>query len=267
MSILLANDLIFKEIDTIDVFEIGTGNFMFSLDELTSSSIAQTQETQDVTGKGGRLLSRTKKNKGVTISGSNGVVSAGLMALQTGGEFVNKDDATIMWNDTLTVKSGAAATTYKAVGTTGAEIVELYIKDANNAVTVQLQQASAVAAGKFTYDPATKALKFHTDVADGTEIIVYYKRKISAVVLDNDSDVYSGQAMLYVNGLAEDKCANVYRVQFFFPKVDFNGNFSIEMGDSQTAHAFEASAMAGACGAGAKYYTYTIFGANTADAK
>lgn len=117
----------------------------------------------------------------------------------------------------------------------------------------------------FTYAPATKALAFHTDVVDGTEIVVYYKRKIQADVLENESDNYSGKCALFIDALAEDKCSNVYRIQFYIPKADFSGEFSFEMGDNQTVHAFEAEALAGACGAGGALWTYTIFGANAAD--
>ena len=276
----LANDLIFTNIDTITAFDPTSGNYLFTLDELTSSTIAHTEETQDITGKNGRLLSRTKRNKGVTISGTNGIVSGGLMALQTGGEYTDKEDAEVMWSETLTVETktvsstttSKATTTWKAVGTAGAEIAELYIKTSSNGLGTELTQATTLATGKFTYDPSTKTLSFYVDsetgaeIADGTEIYVCYKRKVAATTLDNDSDVYSGKAMLYVDGLAEDRCSNVYRVQFFFPKVDFTGEFSLEFSDSgQVAHSFEATAMAGACGAGTKYYTYTVFGANTAD--
>lgn len=58
----------------------------------------------------------------------------------------------------------------------------------------------------------------------------------------------------------------MYHIQFFVPKADFSGEFSIEMGDNQTVHAFEAEALAGACGAGGNLWTYTVYGANTEDA-
>lgn len=79
------------------------------------------------------------------------------------------------------------------------------------------------------------------------------------------SDSYSGKCLLYIDAFAEDKCSNVYRIQFLIPKADFSGEFSFEMGDSQTVHAFEAESLAGACGAGGALWTYTIFGANAAD--
>ena len=265
MSIALGNDIIFKEIDTIDVFDITTGDFMFTIDEATDFSIAHTEETQDVTGKNGRILSRTKRNKGITVSGTNGVISAGMLSLQTGGEFTN-GETEIMWTDYLTVQSNAAATNYKAIGTAGAEIVSLIVKDPNGGAGTELTQDATAAAGKFAYDPETKALSF-SGVADKSEIVVRYKRNISAISLNNDSDKYSGKAMMYVNGLAEDKCANQYRAQFYFPKVDFSGEFTLDFGDAQTVHNFEATAMAGACGAGDTYYKYTVFGVNAEDAE
>lgn len=259
------NDITITSLETITAFDIVTGNYKFTLDELQTASLAQSQESTEVTGKAGRKLAKLKRNKAVTVSGTNGLVSGGLLEMQTGGKFENKATE-VLWTDYLTVKSSAANTQWKAVGTTGAEIEALYIRNADGTLGDELEQAAAAAAGKFTYDPSTKALGFHTDVADGSEVVVYYKRKITADVLENESDSYSAKCALYIDALGEDKCANVYRIQFFIPKADFSGEFSFEMGDNQTVHAFEAEALAGACGACGQLWTYTIFGANTADA-
>lgn len=259
-------DITITSLETISAFDLVTGNYRFTLDELQNATIANTQESTEITGKGGRKLSNLKRNKAVTISGTNGLVSGGLLEAQTGGKFENKATE-VMWTDYLTVSGNKAATKYKAIGTTGAEIEALFIRNADGSVGEELVQASTDGAGKFTYTPGTKALTFHTDVADGTEVIVYYKRRIKADVLDNESDVYSEKCTLYIDAFGEDKCGNVYRIQFFIPKADFSGEFSLEMGENQTAHAFEAESLAGACGAGGSLWTYTVFGVNTADAE
>lgn len=261
----MINDLTITSLETISAFDITTGAFKFALDELQNTSIAQSQESTEITGKGGRKLATLKRNKSVTISGSNGMVSCGLLELQTGSNFQNKATE-VLWTDYLTVVTDNKATTsYKAIGTSGAEIEALYLKNNDGTLGALLEQDSTAAAGKFAYAPATKELSFHTDVAVGTEIVVYYKRKITADVLENQSDIFSGKCALYIDALAEDKCANVYRVQFYFPKADFNGEFTFEMGDNQTVHSFEAEALAGACGAGGTLWTYTVFGNTTED--
>lgn len=268
------NDVTITSLETITAFDITTGNFKFVLDELQSATIAQSQDKTDITGKQGRKLSSLKRNKAVTISGNNGLVSGGLMELQTGGAFENKA-TTVMWTDYLVVNDSEATTSYKAVGTAGNEIESVYVKNKDSTLGKKLMQDATVAEGKFTYDPATKKLAFYQgsgdntpEIDNGTEIVVYYFRKIQADVLTNMSDTYSGKCALYVDAFGEDKCANVYRIQFYIPKADFNGDFSIEMGENQAVHAFEAESLSGACGvvgAGSALWTYTVFGVNSED--
>lgn len=261
----MTKDLTFTSLETITAFDISSGNYLFTLDELQKATISQSQEATEVTGRGGRKLNSLKKNKAIKISGTNGLVSNGLMEMQTGGKFEEKATE-VMWADYLTVNSQAATTTYKAVGTTGAEIVGMYVKGADGQAIKTLSQGAEVSSGVFTYAPESKALAFHTDVDDGTEIVVYYKRKIQADVMDNSSTEYSKKCMLYVDALAEDDCSNVFRVQIFIPRADFSGEFSMDFGDSQTVHAFEAEGLTGSCGGGSNLWTYIVFGADAADA-
>ena len=100
---------------------------------------------------------------------------------------------------------------------------------------------------------------------------MFYTRKIEADVLANDSAKYSEKLRLVVDATAEDKCSNVYHLQIEIPKADFNGDFDIAMGDSQATHAFEANSLVstancGGSGIGGALWTWTIFGANVADA-
>ena len=260
------NDVTITSVETITAFGLVSGSYLFTLDELQNTTINQTQEKSDVTGKGGRKISSIKRNKAVTISGANGMISGGLLELQTGGNFENKA-TTVRWTDYITVGTGnKASTAYKAIGTSGAEIIDLFIRNADGTLGTKLEQAAAAAAGKFAYDPDTKELSFHTDIAEGTEIVAYYDRKITADTLVNKSDKYSEKCTLYVDTLGEDKCGNVYRVQFYIPKADFSGEFGLEFGDNQPVHNFEAEALAGACGTAGQLWTFTMFGANAADA-
>ena len=278
---MYVGDYLITSLETITGFGIGTGNFLFALDELQNGSIANTEETSDITGKAGRKLAKLKKNKGATVSATNGMLSGGLLEAQTGGAFENKATE-VMWTDYLTVDTNHKATTsYKGIGTAGAEIISLYLKDSNGVATTGLVQGTTAAAATagdstanppvaatpqtFAYNPSTKEITFDSGVTAGTEIVVCYKRKIQADVLSNDSDKFAVKCTLYVDALGEDKCGNIYRLQFYFPKADVSGEFSFDLGDNQTVHAFEAEALAGACGQNGQLWTYTVFGANAAD--
>lgn len=82
--------LILTSLETITAFDIVSGAFKWVLDELQNATIANTQETTDITGKQGRLLNTLKRNKAVTVSGNNGLLSGGMLETQVGNSFQNK---------------------------------------------------------------------------------------------------------------------------------------------------------------------------------
>lgn len=259
-------DITITSLETITVFDILTGNYRFTLDELQDCSISQAQDTTEITGKGGRKLNTLKRNKAITVTGTNGLISGGLLEMQTGGKFENAATE-VMWSEHVTTdENGLAKVTFAATGTEGNEIVGLYLKNADNTLGAKLVQDAEVADGKFTYTPASKELNLgaaHKNV----EVVAYYKRKIAADVLVNDSDVYSEKGIIYIDAIGEDKCSKLYRVQIQIPKGDFSGEFSIDMGGDQSVHGFEIESLAGACGTGGQLFSYIVFGVDAEDAK
>lgn len=293
------NDISITSIETITAFDIVTGAYKWTLDELQNATIANTQETTDITGKQGRLLNTLKRNKAVTVSGNNGLLSGGMLETQVGNAF-KSGASSVMVPEYVTVTKNTGGTLtatieHTAVGTAGNEIEKIQVRGANGVAGKELVQVLAQTtgdngestntvpgAGQFTYDAKTKTITFFAgkeavttgqettpavaaDVEEGAQVLVHYFRKIQADVLENLSDRYSDKVALYIDAFAEDKCANVYHVQFYIPKADFNGNFNIEMGDSQSAHSFEARSLAGACGTTGALWTYTIFGNDAED--
>lgn len=260
----MMNDLAIVSLDTITCYGL-TGEYLFTMDELQSASINNTQEKVDITGKGGRKLNSLKRNKAVTVSGTNGLLSGGLLELQTGGAFAENDAAPILWTEYVVVNGDKATTEYAAVGTAGAEITALYVKNAGNGISKILEQAESAAEGKFAYASSTKELTFAADeIEDGTEIVVQYMRNVAGNVLENMSESYSKKCQMYIDATAEDQCSNQYHVQFYIPRADFSGDFDVALGDNQTVHAFEAESLSGGCGGGKSLWTYTVFGATAA---
>ena len=263
-------DITITNLETIKAFGLD-GVPRFVLDELQNAKIANTQEEQEVTGKAGRKLNRLKKNKAVTISGTNGLISGGMMEAQTGGTFANKASTPVSWTDYLSITSNEAETNYKAVGTAGAEIDAVYVKAADGTLETKLEQAATAAEGKFAYNPGTKKLTFNSgDYDDGTEIVVFYTRNIAGAVLANESDKFSEKLTLYIDGFGEDICGKTYRIQFYIPKADFTGDFDLDLGGDQTVHSFEAESLASAgcssLGNSGALWTYTIFDSDAPDA-
>ena len=257
-------DLTPTSVETITAFDMN-GDFLFTLDELQSVTIGHSEDTVEITGRQGRLLNTLKRNKAVPLSGNNGMVSMGMLGAQIGAD-VTSGTTTYLHNERLTVNSDKATTTYKAVGTAGKEIVAVRLMNGDALGTV-MEQASTAAAGKFAYNPTSKQLTFNDgELPDGTEIAVFYNRKINANTLTNPSDKYGYKAEIFLDVIMEDMCSKVYRVQFHFFRMDFNGTFDLEFGENQAVHAFEANSLSTGCNSKGELWEATIFESDTADA-
>ena len=75
-------DITITSLETITAFDLVTGAYKFTLDELQSATLAHAQEKTEITGRAGRKLSSLKRNKSVTVSGTNGLLSTVLLELQ-----------------------------------------------------------------------------------------------------------------------------------------------------------------------------------------
>lgn len=260
-------DLAITSLDTMDLFKMN-GDYWFTLDELQNATISNTMEKNDIVGRAGRKISSLKRNKAVTVSGTNGMISGGLLEAQTGGTFEDRAKTQIMYTDYVTIQGNEATLSYAPVGTEGAEINALFIRNADGAANAKLEQAAEAGAGKFVFAPSTKKVTFNTgDYEDGTEIVVFYFRNIAAPVMINNSEAYAQKAEVFINGTAEDKCGKVYHIQFHIAKGDFNGEFDLEMGDDQAVHNFEIESLVGGCGKGGNsvLWELTVFGFDAED--
>ena len=253
------NKLTITQIDQITCFN-NANELEFIMDEIQEGSINNTQEKVDITGKGGRKISSLKKNKGVTVSATNGLLVGGALAAQTGSE-VEQGTFKVRVTDIIVVNANAGVTVQEAVGTVGAEIGTLYKKNANGSLGEKLTQvASVTQTGEFAYDNGTKALTFFEgDLADGSEVVAFYDVEVESAKISNDSETYSKTLKMYIDVTAQDNCDNMYHGQFIIPRADFNGEFDLSMGGDPTVHAIEAESLAGGCTGSTVLWDFIIY--------
>lgn len=263
MSITTIDGWTLTEIDTVCGFK--NDHNLFELDEVQNFTMNMTEEIKEITGKTGTVLNTTKSNKAVKGSGTNGLLSGGLMAVQTGsGE--TTEGIVILHKESIIIT--AAMATANAItlagtpyGTVGAEVPELFIKKADGSTAQKLTQATA--AGTGTYSVNGKAVEFSTGVlAEGDEVYGWYSVKLAdnvAARMTNDGDKYSGEAELYVSGLAKNGCGVEAEFQIYIPRADFVGNWDLEVGDNQTTHKFEFTSLKNKCSTISKFWDFTIF--------
>lgn len=234
---------------------------VFELDEIQNFALNNTEETKEITGKGGTVLNTQKTNKGVTGSGTNGLLSGGLMSIQTGSDEVTKDIIIKYFEDDVPVTEADTFTLAKTpVGTSGSEVPYIIVKKADGS-KVRLEQATSASAGK--YSVSGKVVTFNEgEVVVGDEITAYYDVELTddkAVQIVNSGDKFSGEVELVVTGMAKNNCGEEAQFQLIVYRADFVGNWNLEVGDNQTVHSFEFTSLKNACSKSKAFWAFTIF--------
>lgn len=236
------------EVVDFTLFGHADNKIVCALEELTTISIANNEETTDLTGKNGRVLDTMKQNKSVTITGSNGIISSGLISAQTGGTLEEVESYPVRWCETIQLTDPLGVTLqYKPVGLPGMEIMTIARELPGGAVDTlhQLSQGTAAATGVFEYDPTTKVIEFaEGEFEQGDVIRVYYTRNVPVSHVDNPSDTFSQEGKAMLNCTTKDLCGNYYHSQLWIPRAALTGNFTMDMGGEQALHNFELKALA-----------------------
>ena len=231
----------------------------FIMDELQDTTISNTQDNNDITGKNGNVIGTLKRNKAVTVSGNNGLIVSGGMAAQSGSD-VETGTFIIRATDVVTVTSNSATLSGTPVGAEGAEIVTLRKKGSNGMLEGNYEQdATASATGKFSYADGTITF-FAGDFKDGDQVVVFYDMEVeNATKVSNNADQYSKVLKAYLDCQVQDKCDNVYHGQFIFPRADFTGNYDITLGGTDNVLAYEFRSLKNLCSVGPEAGTYWDF--------
>lgn len=264
MANVTINGFTITSLETIHAYNRVTGLCELYLDELQDTTIENSEDTQDITGKGDRLLKQIKKNKAVTVSGTSALICGDLMAAQTGSEVQNSDTTKIRKPDIIDVPKGAktAKTTYKAVGEVGTEIVMLCTLTQNGALGDKFTQGAVASATEFTYEPTTQVITLPTDLTKNgdVKIVAFYDYETSGATVSNLSDVFGKTLKVYVDCIGTDVCDREYKCQFVIPRGQFSGEFSISMGGDQTVQEFTINTLVDVCaGSDAKLFDFIVY--------
>lgn len=249
--------------DQIVGFDRSTGSLDMIIDELNDFTLSHEEEKTDITGKGGRTISSLKKNKKVTGSGTNGMLSGGALAAMLGAD-IEDGKYKIRYTDAITVTANKGVTTEVAVGTAGNEIGTIYVRDENNAYISGgkklIQTSAEPATGEFSYNPETKEVTFFAgDVADGVEVIAFYDAEVTGKKITNDADKYSKTLQLFIDVTCQDGCDNLFHGQFIIDRADFTGTFDIQGGSDPATQGFEFTSMPNLCTGKSDLWSFILF--------
>ena len=236
------------------------GECEFIMDEIQNGNISNTQEKSDITGRGGRKIGSLKKNKGVTVTATNGFVVGGALAAQTGTD-IEDGKFKVRMSDVLVVSGDKAKTHFKPSGVVGNEINVIYKKNPNGSLGEKVIQNSVAEEGKFAFSAETNEVTFNTgDFKEGEEVVAFYDIVITSVKISNDSEKFSKVLRMYIDVTCQDNCDNLYHGQFQIQRADISGEFELAMGGDPTVHNLEAESLAGGCSGSTNLWDFIVYG-------
>lgn len=257
METINIEKLSITQVDLITAFN-NADELEFIMDEVQDNTLSQEEEIVDITGRGGRKIGSLKKNKSVTGSGTNGLITGGALAAMLGSEVETGKMKVRYTDDSLVANSNKATLAKKPIGAVGVEVSGVYIKNKDGSLGKKFIQDATVAEGKFTY-AANEVTFAESEVPDGTELVAFYDIEVEAAKVSNASDKYSKTLKLYIDCTAQDTCDNQYHVQFIIPRADFHGTFDIAVGSDPSTLAYEFSALAGGCSGSNNFWDMIVF--------
>ena len=249
----------------IEAYNRQTGYLDFKINEPQDLTITSGETTTENKGKNGRTILIKKSDKTLTGTGTNGVISAGLMLAQTGGEMI-VDTHKVKKSEVKTVGTTGTVTTEKvAIGTAGDEIGQIKVLANNGAITATYTQASSADATHFSYNPETKAITLPVSsgeqvIAEGARILFAYTREQDGTKITDPSDKFSETKELWIHCFGTDSCDNEYFAAIYIPRCSFTGEFSLALGGDQTVQNFNFTALANLCNStGGNLYELIIY--------
>lgn len=226
-----------QQVFTIKLFDTVTGQAYVQLEDMKESKFTVGQTTVYVSGGiGNPNIIGFDHSKTAKITGSNALITDGLLATQLGSDVQSLTNSTdITYTDIMTVVSAdTATTTFTATGTAGAEIGFVFIQNADGSLGQKFTQAGTVGAGLFTYTSGTKQIAFNTgEVPIGTKLVAFYKPTASsAKKIASYTDVFSKSVRMVADCLLRDAIS----------KQDYQGQIIFETGKVQGAFEWAVSA-------------------------
>lgn len=246
-------------VETIENYSRTDDTCLSVLDEIKNVSLANSEDSSDVTGKNDQALFTIKKNKAVTGSGSSGYISGNLMALQTGADPVAGN---IKFRKREVIKFGANDTTITlaetAVGTEGAEILSLLVTIDGEETSTKYTQATVATSDKFSYSEKTITLPTSTNSKTGEVEVVYAHEKDGASV-GNKSGTYGKTTHTFINCLGKNICDEIYFIQIEIYRCDWNANFTFDIGGDGVEHPFEFKSLVDKCHGDNAFWDFKVY--------
>ncbi len=242
--------------------DITTGEVLYMFDNIKDGTIEGTEDTEYITGANGINLVALARNKTCTISFNRAFLSFSALGAQTG---TGVDTASSTNKFVVAKPDVVKATSATEVTASGTPVVGTlkfaYSLNKDGSINEKYTlSADTPSEGTFTLT-GSKLTFADNALTVGQEMLLIYDEEITVgKKVSNRADTHALYSYLIADILCLDRCNQntKYVTRFIVPNAKVSGNFTIDVGNADAAHAFVAEAMPTGCGTDPTFFDWYI---------
>ena len=239
------------------MFDKGTNEVLYSVDQLSEASLECSGEQVYVTDALGKNIAAFDRSKNATFSATNALINLGLAAAQMGTDKEVADESSTILSPVFeAIQIGESAGTVnktitlskKPAGPANAEITHIYLMDSQKGIRKQKYDLGE-GADCFQIADGVITLPTSVEFAAADEIAVWYETASdNAVRITNSADAFAKGGKFVLEVLLADICdPNVeYYGYVVFNNAKMDNNVTLGFNNEAT-HAFTINAMQDYC--------------------
>lgn len=242
--------------------DITTGEVLYMFDNIKDGTIEGTEDTEYITGANGINLVALSRNKTCSVTFNRAFLSFSALGAQTG---TGVDTASSTNKFVVAKPDVVKATSATEVIASGTPVVGTlkfaYSLNSDGSINEKYTlSADTASEGKFTLD-GSKLTFAANALTIGQEMLLIYDEEITVgKKVSNRADTSALYSYLIADLICLDRCNQntKYVTRFIVPNAKVSGNFTIDVGNADTAHAFAAEAMPTGCGTDPVFFDWYI---------
>lgn len=245
--------------DDIMYFDNADDSLTFRMTDLQDVTWTNEQETYYALGLNGARIGSADRNKYSRLTVNNGAIVDGVIAAQTGSEWVNGPVVMENYLDDLETTDGKTVKlTYKPQGDAGNEVKYIYACGSDGVASKRYTQGTTASEANFSYADGVITLPTNQFKA-GDKVVAEYDIKINeAKKLTNMTNKFSSRGRMQASAWVQDPCSSKsFPARLIMDNAKVSGNFNITTGSDFAAQNVEFESMQ-SCSS-AKLWDFIVF--------
>ena len=237
-----------------NMYDNGTGELLWSLNQIQSPSLTMDAETVDAVDALGTTIMSFDRSKTCTLSGENAIFDICLLGDQVGSKAKSEErNIPVFESLDVTADGGSVKLSHTPVD----EVAYIYVLNEDGSLGEQYKVAEAATSTEFAISDTTITLP--TGVKAGSRIFVSYEYKGTATAVVNSANNFPKAGKFVMEVLGRDICDSTTEIyaMLVLPSAKLSASTDVSF-ETEMTQGFELVAQQNYCSKDKELFTLII---------